>query len=611
MLYLIGHQLSKNIEGITTKSQRFRNKVVVITGSGTGIGQTIAKKFAHDGASIIILGRRSEPLEKTAKEINEIILRVGSTGWVKIFAGIDVSDESGISDMFHTIKNEIGVVDILVNNAGISGPVKLFTNSNFKEFIECVAIHLTGTFWTTVKCLETMKSDSKIVTISTFFTEENKWEQRPYRFRTPYTSAQGAKNRLAEVLAWELEPQGVKSIATNPGPVHSDRIYKTVYPKAAAEFLRIGGYPGLTSMEIEAVSPILLDLLGEDEKTVTEALKRLAIDLNERSPEGKRQQETTNQTLMGLLNKIQEIAEKVQANTKKMIVDEEFLSQDDVAEMVLNLCQNSISKLINGRIIPNDRVFYPVRPIIGTGLTTTEEPNLSGKVVMIIINSRSEKDHQRARLIANALNDRIRQLIVLVRHKEDLSYYQELHCHSVDLSNEKELTTIFQVAINKFTSLDAVIMLTGEFDYSSDSLLSINRSSWDKMVENYILVPALITRASAISMSPPGVLTEPSLFKSSQGRIIIIGPDAPVGKKISGLVRARSEVFRGGLRPFNATVNQELRDVLNSNIRQYLLLCGNIEGAVPNESKITDTVLQLVSDNYRGNNQTIFYPDEA
>jgi hypothetical protein len=154
-------------------------------------------------------------------------------------------------------------------------------------------------------------------------------------------------------------------------------------------------------------------------------------------------------------------------------------------------------------------------------------------------------------------------------------------------------------------------MLTGEFDYNDTSLLSLSRSSWDKLVEDYILIPALITRTSAISMSPVGVLTEPSLFKSSQGRIIIIGPDAPVGRKISGLVRARSEVFRGGLRPFNATVNQELRDVINSDIRQYLLLCGNIEGDVPNESKITNTVLQLVSDNYSGNNQTVFYPDEG
>jgi NAD(P)-dependent dehydrogenase (short-subunit alcohol dehydrogenase family) len=609
-LYSIGHQLSKNIEGGITDSERFRNKVVVITGSGTGIGQTIAKKFAHDGANIIILGRRSEPLEKTAKEIEEIIMKVGSRGWVKIFAGIDVSDESGISEMFRTIKNEIGFIDILVNNAGVSGPVKLFTNSNFKEFVECVAIHLTGTFWTSVKCLENMKSDSKIVTISTFFTEENRWEQRPYRFRTPYTSAQGAKNRLAEALAWELVSKGIKSVATNPGPVHSDRIYKTVYPKAAAEFLRIGGYPGLTSIEIEAVSPKLLDLLGEDEMTVTEGLERLASELDKRSTENKTQSKISFQTLRGLLNKIQEIAEKVQANTKKMIVDEQFLSQDDVAEMVLTVSQNSISRLINGRIIPNDRVFYPVRPIIGTGLTSTEEPKLSDKVVMIIINSGSEKDHQRARHIAIALKGRIRQLIVLVRHKNDLSYYREFHCHCIDLSNEKETTTMFQTAINKFTSLDAVVMLTGEFDYNNDSLLSISRSNWDKMVEDYILIPALVTRASAISMSPPGVLTEPSLFKSSQGRIIIIGPDAPVGRKISGLVKARSEIFRGGLRPFNATVNQELRDVLNSDIRQYLLLCGNIDGAVPNESKITDTVLQLVSDSYRGNNQTIFYPDE-
>jgi NAD(P)-dependent dehydrogenase (short-subunit alcohol dehydrogenase family) len=598
-------------ETSTHRQLRFENKVVIITGSGTGIGQAIAKRFAHDGANIIILGRRSEPLERTAEELKRIITKVGSNGWVKIFAGVDVSDESGISEMFRSIKNEIGNVDILVNNAGVSGPVKLFTNSNFKEFVECVAIHLTGTFWTTIKCLETMKNDSKIITISTFFTEENKWEQRPYRFRTPYTSAQGAKNRLAEALAWELASHGIRSIATNPGPVHSDRIYKTVYPKAAAEFLRIGGYPGLSSSEIELVSPKLLELLGEDESTVTEGLTHLSREISEKRGENKMQPGAAFQTLKGLLDKIQEIAEKVQANTKKMIVDEEFLSQDDVAEMVMNLSEDSISRLISGRIIPNDRVFYPVRPIIGTGLPNTDEPNLSGKVVMIIINSSSEKDHQRARLIANALNNRIRQLIVLVRDKNDLQYYREFHCHSVELSNEKEIRTIFQTAINKFTSLDAVIMLTGEFDYNKNSLLSMSRSDWDKLVENYILIPALVTRASAISMSPAGVLTEPSLFKLSQGRIIIIGPDAPVGRKISGLVRARSEVFRGGLRPFNATVNQELRDVLNSNIRQYLLLCGNIEGGVPNESKITDTVLQLVSDNYIGNNQTVFYPDEG
>jgi hypothetical protein len=112
-------------------------------------------------------------------------------------------------------------------------------------------------------------------------------------------------------------------------------------------------------------------------------------------------------------------------------------------------------------------------------------------------------------------------------------------------------------------------------------------------------------------MSAEGALNEPSLFADSSGSIIIVGPDSPVGGKISGVVRARSEIFRGSLRPFNATVNQELRDVVKSNIRQYLLLPGNIEGGPTNEAKITKMISSILSDPNCGNNQTIFYVDES
>ena len=54
-------------------SLTFDGRVVVITGSGTGIGQAIAKKFAERGASIIIMGRRREPLDATTEILNEII----------------------------------------------------------------------------------------------------------------------------------------------------------------------------------------------------------------------------------------------------------------------------------------------------------------------------------------------------------------------------------------------------------------------------------------------------------------------------------------------------------------------------------------------------------
>jgi NAD(P)-dependent dehydrogenase (short-subunit alcohol dehydrogenase family) len=588
---------------------KFANKVVVVTGSGTGIGQAIAKKFAENGATIILLGRRKEPLEETKSELEKIVASSDSLAKIRIFPGVDVSDEAAITDMFSIISKEIGIVDILVNNAGVSGPVKLFTNSNFSEFKECIMIHLTGTFWTTIKCIGNMKNGSKIITISTFFTEENRYEQRPYRFRTPYTSAQGAKNRLAEAFAWELVPDGIESIATNPGPVHSDRIYKTVYPKAAAEFLRIGGFPGLSSIEIEKILQRLLNVLGEDQAAIDTEMDSVIQELFSERAKNEDDKSKLASTLRELLSKTQEIAEKIQLNTKKMIVDKEFLSQEQVADMVLNLSSEKMSKLLNGKIVPNDRVFYPTRPIIGTYLQQNKI-DLLNKVVVMIINSPSEKDHTRAKSIANFLVNKSKQLVILTNDTKDLSYHKEFHSHSVNLSSEVAVKRIFRVIREKFSAIDGVVLLTGEYDYDV-ALKSLNRKQWDNLVEKYLFIPALITRESVLNMSPEGSLNEPSLFTGSRGSIIIVGPDSPVGQKISGVVRARSEIFRGALRPFNATVNQELRDVIKSNIRQYLLLSGNIDGGAPDEAKITKMISSIISNPNSGNNQTIFYVDES
>ena len=588
---------------------KFADKVVVVTGSGTGIGQAIAKRFAENGASIILLGRRKEPLEQTRSELEKIVASTGSKGKIRIFPGVDVSDEIAITNMFSTISNELGPIDILVNNAGVSGPVKLFTNSNFAEFKECVMIHLTGTFWTTLKSIENMRKGAKVITISTFFTEENKYEQRPYRFRTPYTSAQGAKNRLAEAFAWELVPDGIQSVATNPGPVHSDRIYKTVYPKAAAEFLRIGGFPGLSSIEIEKILQQLLNVLGEEQNVIDREMDMVLQDVFSERIKNQDDKTKLTSTLGELLSKTQEIAEKIQLNTKKMIVDKEFLTQDQVAEMVLNLSSEKMSKLLNGRVIPNDRVFYPTRPIIGTYIHQ-KDMDISGKVIVLIINSSAEKDLKRAKIIANSLVNKIKQLVILTKDSKDLSYFKEYHSHSVNLSNEDAVKGIFRVISEKFSAIDAVVLLTGEHDYDM-ALRSLDRKQWDHLVEDYLFVPAMITRESVTHMAPAGAVSEPSLFKGSTGSIIIVGPDSPVGDKISGVVRARSEIFRGALRPFNATVNQELRDVIKSNIRQYLLLAGNIEGREPDEEKMTNMIVNIISQQDGGNNQTIFYVDES
>ena len=626
-------------ESLKSTRLKFSDKVVVITGSGTGIGQAIAKKFAENGASIIIMGRRKEPLDKTTEILNDIMKKAGSSGTVRSFSGVDVADENGINEMFSNIKQEFGKVDIIVNNAGVSGPVKTFTNASFQDFKDCVAIHLTGTFWTSVQGLKVMDKESKIITIATFFTEENKYEQRPYRFRTPYTAAQGAKNRLAEALAWELVERGIKSVATNPGPVHSDRIYKTVYPKAAAEFLRIGGYPGLDSSEVEVSATKGLDLLGESQEVFSKGIKEIAQhvtssrlsvssstssstttsnstskhdDSNPDSSSLTSKQDDLNKTIEGMLMKIQEIAEKIQKNTSKMIVDNEFLSQEEVAEMVLTLSDDTISKLINGRVIPNDRVFYPVKPIVGTSIDDNNIQNLKEKVVVITTTSSKEKDVQRITSLANRLNDSgVKQVIILSKNNgDDTKFYKDFHSHSLDLSDEEQVKRIFNTAKTKFGSIDSVIHVTGEYDYNR-SLLSLSREEWDILVENFIHIPGLITREAVKFMSPPDAIQKPSQFKDSKGIIVILGPDSPSGKKISGLTRARSEVFRGALRPYTATVNQELSDVLGSKITLNLILPGNIEGIESNIENVTTSVLNLISGSSLNKNESIFYIDEG
>jgi NAD(P)-dependent dehydrogenase (short-subunit alcohol dehydrogenase family) len=593
-------------------SLKFDGKTVVVTGSGTGIGQAIAKRYAEAGANIVLMGRRKEPLDQTAQILNDIIKNAGSKGKVATFPGVDVSDEAGIDSMFDGVKKEFGRVDIIVNNAGVSGPVRTFTNASVKEFRECIAIHLTGTFWTSASGLKAMENGGKIITISTFFSEENRYEQRPYRFRTPYTASQGAKNRLAECLAWELVERGIRSVATNPGPVHSDRIYKTVYPKAAAEFLRVGGYPGLTSTEIDVVTAKALPFLGDAEGAVYKACRDAAADIAKKR--GKEDEATVVElakTVHGALAKMQEIAEKIQGNTSKMVVDGEFLSQDDVAEMVMTLSDEKMSKLLNGRVIPNDRVFYPVKPIVGTGVDLLPESELKGKVLVFTTTSSAAKDIERVKKIAKiAQAAGAKQVIVLYRNSADEAHFKEFHSHAIDFMSEDAVRRIFNTAKTHFGQVDSVVHFTGDSDYNA-AFNTMARKQWDSLIDNFLYIPGLLVREAVIAMAPTGALEEPAKFKGTKGTIVIVGPDAPTGKKISGLLRARADVFRGALRPYTATTNQELGDVLRSNVKLHLVLAGNSEGTEPDLDRLHNSILSLAAGAALKKNEAIFYVDEA
>lgn len=587
---------------------KFQNKVVLVTGSGTGIGQTVAKLFAENGASIIILGRRKEPLEDTKKILDEIINRVKSNAKVWLFPGVDVSDEAGVSQMYDSLQKSGTFVDIVVNNAGVSGPVTCFANSPLDEFKSAVGIHLTGTFWTSVQALKVMKPGAKIVTISTFFTEEKPYEQRPYRFRSPYTAAQGAKNRLSEAMSWELVEKGIISIATNPGPVHSDRIYKTVYPKAAAEFLRVSGFEDLSPAEVEIANKDIVGLLGEDEKTVKEGITKAAQTVAK--AKGGDVQKIA-QTLGGLLAKIQEIAEKVQKNTSFMIADKQFLSQMQVAQTVLTLADDDIGKILNGKVIPGDRVFYPVKPHVTT-MTPPAQPSFASEVVVFAIDATDKQDSDRAEFLAQHVEKNGGKSVCFISNStpKDLqdSISAKFHSHVINFANQEEVQRWLNTA-KTVGKLSTLVYITGKTP-SNFKIIDLSRQRWDGLVDKFINTPAMIIQ-TALETFVPGGKKDPRLYKGAKATVMVIGPDLPTGPKVSGSDRARVEVFRGALRPFATTVNQELSDVLKSNIRSFLVLPGTIDGKESDNAKIANALNYFVTDSARKSSEVIFCVDET
>jgi NAD(P)-dependent dehydrogenase (short-subunit alcohol dehydrogenase family) len=585
---------------------KFQGKIALITGSGTGIGLAIATKFVENGASVIILGRRKEVLEEAAKQLEGKIPE-NSGASVRIFAGVDVADETAMNNMFDSLKNDNVTVDYIINNAGVSGPVTCFANAPLDEFKSTIAIHLTGTFWGSVQALKVMKEGGKIITISTFFTEERPLEQRPYRFRSPYTASQGAKNRLAEAMSWELTDKGIISIATNPGPVHSDRIYKTVYPKAASEFMRVSGFEDLSPTEVEEAKDDLLECIladGVDTEGIAKTAEKLA--------NGKNVTKLT-ETFTRLLEQIQKLAGKIQNNTSHMIADQEFLKQSQVSESVLNLCDDEIAAILNGKVIPGDRVFYPVRAHIGNVTPGVHQPDFGGKAIVFTIDATDKVDAERVEFLAQHVEKNGGKVACFISESTPKEIQEQIsgkfHSHIVDITNPDEVEKWLNTAKTNIGDILAVIHLTGKLP-EVEKLTELDRAGWEALTAKFILTPATVAQR-ALEQFVPGGAKDPRLYKDTKGAIMIIGPDLPSGRKVSGTKRAQVEVFRGALRPFTTTVNQELSDVLKSKIRMFTVFPGTVTGGEPSNEKIADAINFLVSDDAASSAEIVFCVDES
>ena len=122
-------------------------RIVVITGAGSGLGASLAKKYAEDGYHVCLLGRTEDKLERTAKDLPNQDHSIYS---------VDVSSKSEVSHIFTKIKENVGKVDVLVNNAGV-GVFDLAENLSEEAVHQMIDINLKGTIFCTQEVLSDMK----------------------------------------------------------------------------------------------------------------------------------------------------------------------------------------------------------------------------------------------------------------------------------------------------------------------------------------------------------------------------------------------------------------------------------------------------------------------
>jgi len=141
---------------------RFKDKVVIITGAGQGLGAAYAKDFAAEGASVVLVGRTESKLLKVAHEIEE-------TGGDTLVCTADISLEGDVKVMMEKIIEKYGTVDILVNNAAAHKSVPIAETTK-EDWDNQINVNLTGTFLCTRAVLPVMieKKYGKIVNISSF-----------------------------------------------------------------------------------------------------------------------------------------------------------------------------------------------------------------------------------------------------------------------------------------------------------------------------------------------------------------------------------------------------------------------------------------------------------
>jgi glucose 1-dehydrogenase len=189
--------------------QRLQGKVAIVTGSGSGIGQGIAKRLGSEGAKVLINYRGSEA---GADETRRAIEACG--GQAEVVQG-DVTKMDDLRKLVDTAWSKFGSADILVNNAGLEIRSD-FWDTKEEDYDRQMAVNLRGPYFLAqafVRRLRDAKKPGRIINISSVH------EDMAFPGFTPYCCSKGGMRMMMRNLAVELGPLGITINNIAPGAI--------------------------------------------------------------------------------------------------------------------------------------------------------------------------------------------------------------------------------------------------------------------------------------------------------------------------------------------------------------------------------------------------------
>lgn len=191
-------------------NRRFEGKTVIVTGAGQGIGLAIAERFAAEGADVMVIGRRREPLAA-------LVTRIEASGGSAWLHTADVGDSAAVDEAVAAAHDRWGRVDVLVNNAGI-GEETEFLEIADERWDAVIATNLRGPFLMSQRVArhQVAAGGGAIVHIASIDASGG---DGPY---ASYNASKAGLLGLNRTMALELGRHGVRVNCVSPGFTHTE-----------------------------------------------------------------------------------------------------------------------------------------------------------------------------------------------------------------------------------------------------------------------------------------------------------------------------------------------------------------------------------------------------